>query len=60
VLKVINKNMKLEGSVQKRRVNMMTEEDIERLFEKDPPSKKKSDNKNKDESKKRRATDLED
>lgn len=48
VLKVINKNMKLDGSVEKRRGNMMTEEDIERLFERDPYDKKKSEQKYKD------------
>ncbi len=38
VLKAINKNMKLDNSLQRKRVNMMTEEDVERLFEKDNTS----------------------
>ena len=50
VLKVINKNLKMDSSIQRKRVNMMTEEDVEKLFENDQNSncKKKSDSKPKD------------
>jgi hypothetical protein len=44
MLKVINKNLKMDNSIRRKRANMMTEEDIERLFENDQNSgyKKKS------------------
>jgi hypothetical protein len=50
MLKVINKNLKMDNSIQRKKVNMMTEEDIERLFENDQNSgyKKKPESKAKD------------